>query len=385
MKYLSLTLLFFVVIGNAQAQQAPIFNGYFLNSSFYNPSSIGIAKDVSIFSSFKQYLTGFSGNPQTTFLSLAAPIKENKIGVGLNIYNDRVGVMNKFNVQGAYAYRLQLGTAHSLDFGVSLGMMQVSVDPNLISLDDPNDQLISGKNFSSSILDGNVGLTYRLKGVKVEVAMNQALGLSGRFSDLVNYSTDRFYVATASYQFFLGSGRKFSISPFIFTRFGSVDLPQEAAIVLNYKDVIMLAPAYKNNGAIAATASLRLYDLFTVGYSYETGANNAGKTYQSGAHEVILGYRFGNRNKEFEAQQRQIDDLNIKMEEYQDAQRKKDALQDSTILNTGKKVNENTKSIEEQKKEVEKLDEKLEGTQKELEELKNSLKKSGVIRESNAS
>jgi type IX secretion system PorP/SprF family membrane protein len=375
----------------AQAQQMPIYNGYYLNSELYNPSAVGIGNTIKLSTIHKQYLTGFSGNPQTTFLSASAPLKDDKIGVGLNFYNDRQGVLNRTNIQGAYAYKIQLGNAHSLAFGASMGLMQVSVDPNLMTLDDPNDQLLVNKTFSKSILDGNFGLTYSLKGVKLEFAVNHALGLKGRFSESVSYQPLRNYIATASYQFFLSSSRNFSITPIIFTRFSEIDLPQEAALVFNYKDLVQIAPGYKDNGAFSATASFCLFNKLTVGYSYETGANNDGVAFQTGAHEVILAYRFKSATSGLVEQQKQINDLNTMLDEYQEAQRQRDALQDSSINNQNKKIEENTKGLEEtkegleeQKKEIIQIDSNLRQTQQELANLRKELIKSGVLREGNA-
>lgn len=397
MKTLKLFISIALLAGGVHAQQSPIFNSYFLNSSLYNPSANGLGKNVEAFSMHKQYLTGFDANPTTTFLSIGAPLKMEKVGAGLNLYNDNSGVVNRFNVQGTYAYRIKLGVGHNLDFGVGLGFMQVSVDPDAMDLQNQNDVLLSNRNFSSGILDGNAGLTYSLKGLKIELAANNILGLKGSFSDLVNYETVRNYIATGSYRFYLGAGRKFSISPFIMARFAEIDTPQEGAIIFNYKDKIILAPGYKNNGALFGTAALKLFESLTVGYSYETGARNAGMTYQNGAHEVVLGYTFGNPAKDA-ATQKRIDDLDAKLEEYQKAQAMRDSIQDATLDQQQGQINENKEGVEEakqtaeeakqsaeqQKAEMQRLDEEIKKTQKELEELKEQLKKSGALREGSA-
>ena len=183
-------ITFFVALASAvQAQQTPIYNSYFLNSSLFNPSVNGIGEEVNLFSMHKQYLTGFNGNPTTSFLSIGAPLKLNKMGVGLNVYNDNQGSLNRLNVQGSYAYRAKIGTDHSLDFGLSLGLMQVAVDANILELQNDGDPLLANRSYSTSIMDGNFGLTYKFKNFKLEVAANQALRIeAGTFTTDIGYT-----------------------------------------------------------------------------------------------------------------------------------------------------------------------------------------------------
>jgi type IX secretion system PorP/SprF family membrane protein len=368
MKSRYIIAIFIAIACSLQAQQTPIYNSFFLNSSMFNPSVNGIGDEIKMFSFHKQYLTGFEGNPTTSFFSIGAPLQLNKMGVGLNIFNDRQGAMNRLNIQGSYAYRAQLGKAHNLDFGASFGMMQVSLDPSVLQLQNDGDPLLLNRNYSTNILDGNFGLTYQFKELKVEFAVNHLLGLKGDFANGVGYTPEQNFIGLASHRFFLGSGRKFSITPVILTRFQELEVPQQGALIFAYKDIVKIAPAYRNNGAISATLAIKLYDVLTVGYSFETQAQNNGTVHQKGAHEVVLAYSIMNKKAARQREDVKLKDLDETIKKQQTKQQERDALPDS---------------IQDQQQKL--LDKELKKTHREFEDLKKELKKSGALKQDKVS
>lgn len=367
----------FMLAMNGQAQQLPIFNQHFSNPEIFNPSALAMGDRINASTIYKQYLTGFTGNPRTTFFHVSGPIKSDKLAVGLNLYNDGLGITNKFGIYGSLAYRVKFAKKHDLTFGLSLGMLQYSFEPDEVIADNMDDPLFVNKNFNSSGLDGAFGLTYRLKNLQVGLGINQLFGMEQRLQEDVAFTQDRSYYAQASYKFFVDAEDRFSIMPVVMTRFATNDIPHEGGLVLGYKNDVWLGASYKTSKAIAITGGVRILENLRIGYSYETGAMNAAQTYQSGSHEVMLSYSFGIVSRMLEKQQEQIDELDEKLDISIDLQNKKDYYQNEAIKNNQEQIDSNKAAIE-------KLDKELEETQQQLEDLKNELIEAGVLKRVNA-
>jgi type IX secretion system PorP/SprF family membrane protein len=381
------TIIFFALLFasmSISAQQQPIYNQYFLNQALYNPASIGLGDQVSATLVHKQYLTGFTGNPKTTFLSFSGPLQENKMGIGLNIYSENLGITKKMGVYGAYSYEVQIADSQFLSAGVSLGMLQFSVNPDEMVVDNTEDPLLMNKNFSSSTVDGSFGLSYRVKGLKLGLGVNQMFGSSNKLSDEINYTLERNFFGSASYQFYVDGSRDVSLTPVLMARFSKSKMPQEGALVLGYKEVVWLAPAYKNTGAMSISAAFLAFDGLKVGYSYETAARNNAQSYQNGSHEVLISYSFTALSKSLRQQQKKIDELDNMMVNCLEVQTARDALQDKITEELMQGTEVNSAEIERSKSQLKVLDEKVEKNTREVEELKADLVKSGLLKTDDA-
>lgn len=264
------------------AQQYPIYNMQFLNQSLYNPATIGIGDQINTMLVQKSYLTGIEGSPSTLYLNIDGPAIEDKLGVGLGVYNDRLGITNKLGVYGSGAYRAKLQQNHFIDFGLSLGMLQFSIDPDRAEITDEGDPLLLNKKFSNSTIDGMLGINYTNHNFTAGIGVTQIFGTKTSLAENVNFNLERTFIGSAKYTLYLNSSEDFSVSPMIITRYARYQVPQEAFIILNYKNMYYLAPSYKNTGALGITAAIHVFDGFKIGYSYETIVKDPVVNYQRG-------------------------------------------------------------------------------------------------------
>ncbi len=369
----------------ANAQQYPIYNMQFMNQSLYNPATIGIGDQVNAMLVQKSYLTGIDGSPSTLYLNIDGPAIEDKLGVGLGVYNDRLGISNRLRVRGIGADPGGCQQDHYLDFGLSLGMLQYSIDPDKAEITDENDPLLVNKKFSSSTLDGMVGVNYTNKNFTAGIGVTQLFGTSTSLADNVSYTLERTFIGSAKYTLFLDSKRDFSISPMIVARYANSQVPQEAFVILNYKNMYYLAPSYKSTGALGITAAVNILDGFKVGYSYETIIQDPVGSYQNGGHEIMVGYSFDIRAKSNRKIEKKLDRLDEKLDEFELRQQRKDKIQDELLKQQGQDIEDNKQNIEENKKKAEELEVEIQETQKELEDLKRELKEAGILKEESAS
>lgn len=385
MKKQLIIIALFILGSELKAQQFPGINHVFINNNLTNPSLSGLDDKVNLMLVQRNTLVGFSQNPKTLYLNVTGPVVTDKIGVGLNLYSESLGITKKTGVYGSYAYRLKFGEDHNLNLGVSLGVLQFSIDPNAVDVTNAEDPVLINKNFNASAMDGMFGATYIKSNFRLGLAVAQVLGNKEKLSNTVNYNLQRNYQATIQYKLYLDELQHYSITPLIVARYAKSAMPQEVHFVFNMRDKFYLVPAYKSSGSASITTSAVVYNKFRIGYSYEAMLKTPVKGNQRGGHEVLFGYAFDIFSKAFEKQQKQINELAEKMGAFENMQKTRDSLQDAAIEKLQQGLQQDSLKIAENSSKINSNKARIDKTEKELKALKNKLIEEGIIREFDAS
>jgi len=117
MKKLIFLTGFILITGLAFAQQEPQFTQFMYNKLGYNPGYAGSADGTCFSGLIRQQWLGLEGAPSSQLVSLNMPLNDQKVGVGLNLWRNTIGVSETVNIEGSYAYRLQMD-AGTLGIGV---------------------------------------------------------------------------------------------------------------------------------------------------------------------------------------------------------------------------------------------------------------------------
>src|SRR5436190_22353458 len=91
-------LLLCGIIGSsfrASAQYEPQFTQYMNNEQFINPAYAGSRGFAAASLLYRDQWVGIEGAPRTATFGFHSPFMYNKIGLGLCIMNDRIGVTNQ--------------------------------------------------------------------------------------------------------------------------------------------------------------------------------------------------------------------------------------------------------------------------------------------------
>ena len=92
----------------AVAQQDPQYNLYQYNQMVINPAYAGARDAIAIVADVRKQWVGFDGAPTTAAFSIHSPVSNNKIGLGLNAMNDKIGAKSISSVYGNFSYILKL-------------------------------------------------------------------------------------------------------------------------------------------------------------------------------------------------------------------------------------------------------------------------------------
>lgn len=119
-----LRLLFFfwgiIWAAATSAQQDPMFTNYHFNALVFNPAYAGSNDHLTLNLSHRQQWLGFDGAPVTQTLSAHAPLKNERVGVGFALVNDRIGPGGATDLGASYAYRMQVGAGKKLKLSLGL-------------------------------------------------------------------------------------------------------------------------------------------------------------------------------------------------------------------------------------------------------------------------
>ncbi|PCH93375.1 MAG: hypothetical protein COB85_07230, partial [Bacteroidetes bacterium] len=129
------------------------------NKMLINPSYTGGTDKLKTSIGYRQQHVGLSGAPNTQFITIHAPIIKKKMGLGLKLVHENVGVTNQNSLVAAYAYHISLSKA-KLSFGLEGGIFNQSIDFSNLITTSPDDNALPKNKASVIIPDVSFGVYY---------------------------------------------------------------------------------------------------------------------------------------------------------------------------------------------------------------------------------
>ena len=260
------------------------FSQYIFNPYIVNPAYAGSHEALEVSSSFRKQWFGVEGSPFSQVISAHSPLANKKVGLGLAIAHDKIGVHNNIQMTTSYAYKIKIDRNKHLSIGLQGGFYQ--------SMSNYDEVIASLQNNSDPVFNENIpqnlnatfgsGLFYHTK--------DFYFGFS-----ILNMETEKVFENAQS---FLTAGKTLKLSndvvfqPSILikstnNRDFSADIVSN--VVLN--DVLWLGLSYRTFSSINILTQLQLTPQIRFGYSYDAPSRGMGKI-SAGTHEIMLKYRF---------------------------------------------------------------------------------------------
>ena len=105
------------------AQQDPILTQYMFNMQTINPAYAGMWEKVGFSSLIRKQWAGIDRTPLTEVISFHTPLRNEYVGMGLNVMNDHFGRENRLSIFADYSYEISLTPKTRLRFGLKAGFM----------------------------------------------------------------------------------------------------------------------------------------------------------------------------------------------------------------------------------------------------------------------
>lgn len=286
-KYLILVGFTVLLGANIEAQQDPQYTQYMYNTMSVNAAYAGQRDVLSAAALYRTQWVGIDGAPETITFGIHAPLKNERIGLGLNVVSDKLGPAQETSIDANVSYSIPLdyygdtelvfglkGGLHLLDTDWSKGVFQ-----NIDRLFNENIDLISPV----------FGAALYLHSDKWYIGASIPNVVATQHYDDFQES-----IATERLHYFLIGGYVFDLNettklkPSFFAK-GVVGAPLIADLSVNalFSNRFTLGLAYRWDDSVSGLLGFQVNKGLFLGYAYDattTALNN----YNSGTHEIML-------------------------------------------------------------------------------------------------
>jgi type IX secretion system PorP/SprF family membrane protein len=291
-KLLNILFLLILMVQGILAQQSPHFTQYMFNDFVLNPAVAGTNDYYQIRSNHRFQWIGMTDPPHTNTLSIYGPHSRLPMGFGGYFYNDVTGPTSRTGITGSYAYHITLSEGMYLSGGLSFGLMQYKFDGTQINIKDKSDLALQSVVNSSYMPDAGVGFYFYTEqyyaGFSASQLLNNRIKVYDVKSDL-NRLKSHFYL-TGGYKYELNDDIIIEPSTIIKVtarRAFQFDLTARAI----YKESYWGGLSFRMKDAVSVLLGYSYQNKFSFGYAYDMGINGL-RTFNSGSHELMIGYRF---------------------------------------------------------------------------------------------
>jgi type IX secretion system PorP/SprF family membrane protein len=279
------------------AQQDVQWSQYMFNKLSINPGSAGHNGGICATVLTRSQWMGFDGRPQTHLFSADALLRS-KHGVGLTVFQDKLGIESSTIIKLAYSYHLMLGPG-TLGIGLEAGAINKSFGDDFVAIDDYQlDPSIPNSNTSAWTYDVGFGLFYHIKN-KMYVGIS-SLHLpqsevkdvaNGTGTGALNYAQSRHYYIMAGYDWAIGGDRKWVMKPSILAKSDAASTQIDANVIMLYNNLLWGGVSYRVQDAIAILAGVNFPKPtgLKFGVSYDITTSALGD-HSGGSLEFMLKY-----------------------------------------------------------------------------------------------
>lgn len=293
MKKIIKILILLLIPLSVTGQLTPVTNQYVLNPIMINSAYAGSRGALNIAAFYRRQWVGIPGSPETMTFSMDAPLSDEKIGLGLSVVSDKIGVTKETQFITNYAYKIKMNEG-ILSFGLGAGIMTTNTAFSDLTVQDPGDEnlLVNSKVFV--VPDFNFGVYYAYKNYFAGFSIPKLLGYTFNY-DKNKYTLkvdpgQYYYLFNTGYVFTLTSKVKFFPSTLVTFSPGEKVL-YDINAHFNFFDRFWVGASYRNGRSVAGLLQFAVNNQLRIAYTYDFDIGELGR-YSNGSHEIMLRYEF---------------------------------------------------------------------------------------------
>lgn len=297
-----IAVVFAMQSGNLFAQQNALFSQYMFNTLAINPAYAGSRNVVAATTLYRNQWVGIEGAPKTGTFTIDAPFANERIGLGMQIISDKIGITRTTSGLLSAAFRIPLNDG-ALAFGLEgsvanyhAGFTDVQLDPGG-PVGDPG--FIQDVN--KTLFNFGSGVYYSSERMYAGLSVKDFVRNRLNYNDLTN---DDDVTARQSAHAYLAFGYVFPVSNNLNLKLSALGKGVRGAPVqgdfnatLWIAETVAIGAEYRTSADVSALMELRVTPQVRIGYAYDR-STTALRNYNSGSHEFMLRYEFSfDRNK----------------------------------------------------------------------------------------
>ena len=283
-------ILVLVLFGTSYGQQKPVLSQYMFSGLVLNPAYAGRHEYTSFTAMYRDQWVNVPGSPKLTTFTTQTGFKDRRIGAGMLITEDKIGVHNNLSAYGSYAYFIKLRNGAKFSMGLQGGIDILRSDWSKLTILDQNDPVFNGSEINYFPNFGT-GVFYYTD--KFYMGFSVPYILTSRKTQTQDFFRD----VRHSRNYYLTGGNVFDITPklkikpsFLLRIEDNMPLAIDLNANLYYDEIIDIGLSYRQGDAVIGILGLQLnkYIKFSYAYDYIISALT---TYTKGSHELMLQYR----------------------------------------------------------------------------------------------
>ncbi len=277
---------------NVSAQQDPMYTQYMDNLLVINPGFAGSQETGNLLLVSRNQWVSFSGAPETYSLSYNTRLKQQNVGLGFSILNDKVGPQKHTGVYFDYSYLLTVSENFRMGMGLKAGVSFYRAALTELNPINP-DPIYSQDIYKNFLPHFGVGMylfsddTYF--GFSAPNLIKNTIGRS-------DYLTD--FVQKEEVHLYLIGGKKFNLSGDIqmkvysmirYVRIAPIAL--DITVLLGFKDKFWVGGMFRLGDSYGILSQFKASEKILIGYSYDLSYSEL-NPFNNGTHEIMLSYNF---------------------------------------------------------------------------------------------
>jgi type IX secretion system PorP/SprF family membrane protein len=291
MRKILASILFIGLAVSSFAQQVPLSSQYMMNRLVINPAYAGELGFYSASLSYRKQWVGLEGAPSTQNISIHGPVLKGKIGLGLIVFRDIIGVSKENNISGSFAYKIKIKKKETISFGVSASAVFSNNEWSQIVTTDANDASFTTDSPQYIFPDFSAGIYYNAEkyflGFSMPMFLQHQLEASSSSYSIKNDFSEYNYLVEAGFKIKLN---KLLIKPSVLSRYlPSSSYQIDFNCLVDIDNTLGLGISYRTKDAVVGLIQFHATDQLIIGYSYDHSISELQK-YNNGSHELFLRY-----------------------------------------------------------------------------------------------
>ncbi len=287
------TVLYFLVIFlfgfNLQAQQDDQLSQYPFNPLAVNPAYAGCKGGFSGVVSARNQWTGFDGAPKTGAICLHTSLKDNKMGLGFRLRDEKNVFDQKIEASICYAYRFKVANG-KLGLGISAGITNIKYNWFNVEFKDKMDKFANLQTTSALMPRVDAGLLFNNQKSYISLSGTHLFDFSSKSTDPTYYNSNLSPHLYFIYSRAIKLNDNLTLNPALNMKWAKADkLSIDINMYAKIKELLWVGVGYRTNNTLILLAQVMINKKYKLGYSYDYFMNL--KTLgQYPTHEIILGF-----------------------------------------------------------------------------------------------
>jgi len=291
-RYISVILVLLLPL-QISAQLFQLSDHYVDNALTINPAFAGCHDALSATIQYRDQWVGFQDAPKNQTFSAHTPLNNDRIGLGLLVNRNTVGIYKETSFLGNYAYRRELHNG-KLALGIGFGVTVYKVAWNELEAADSDDALLMNNATSAVLPDFSLGAYYYTKKYFIGFSLPMFLthesdDNSGKYKIGNNFS-DYNYFLSGGYE--IGLNPAVKLLPSVLIKYHpGYKVQADYNIQVGLKDRLWIGMGYRSSDMVIGTFQFQINEQLRIAYSYDVDFSKIGG-YKNGSHEIMMGYIF---------------------------------------------------------------------------------------------